>query len=108
MSHIKRSNGEPWIENVWKTGCLEHALKQNTNGDEKLFLTYSPHLTRNQPQWSMEIMIFFLEIVFSLMHSKLILRVLESMLTLLSYFWVSNLLNVNIFYLLQVYEDLNK
>ena len=32
---MKRSSVEPWIENVGEIGCLEPALKQNTNDDER-------------------------------------------------------------------------
>ena len=34
MRHMKRSNTEPWIENVGEAECLEPALKQNTNDDD--------------------------------------------------------------------------
>ena len=33
---MKRSSGEPLIENVGEAGCLESAFKQNTNDDDEL------------------------------------------------------------------------
>ena len=41
MRHMKRSSVEPWRENFGETGCLEPAIKQNTNDDYEKIKWYS-------------------------------------------------------------------